>query len=158
MSVPVKLSEIVDGMEFQTNELSNYLNRKTGEVFPIGDEEFSAAEEGDSLEDCPEWQQEVIEVARAILDDEKGETYIELPSKFDIHEYGIMEEFCLSISDEKISESLYRAIKGRGAFGRFKDGIHRFGVAEDWYEYRDEALKKIAKEWCEANNVEYIDD
>jgi len=158
MSVPVKLSEILDGMQFQTDELSHYLNKKTGEVFAVTDGEFGAAEEENSLEQYPAWQQEAIELARAILDDENGEAYVELPSKFDIHEYSILEEFCLSIGDKKISESLYREIKGRGAFGRFNDAIRRFGVADDWYRYRDERLRKIAKEWCEANNIEYTDD
>lgn len=158
MSVPVKLSEIVDGMQFQSDETSHYLNRKTGEVLPVTDEELSAAEEEDSLEQHPQWQREVIEMARNILDDEKGETYVELPSTFEIHEYSIMEKFCLSIVDERISESLYRSIKGSGAFSRFKDGIHRFGVVDEWNRYRDEALKEIAKQWCEVNNIECIDD
>lgn len=154
----MKLSEIVATMEFQTDETSSYLNRKTGEVVTVTDGELGAAEDGDSLEEYPGWQHEVVERGRAILDDENEETYIALPSMFDIHEYRIMERFCLSIVDKEISESLYRAIKGRGAFRRFKDDVHRFGVADDWHRYRDEALKKIAKEWCEANSIEYVED
>jgi len=156
MDIRVKLSDIIIGMECQSDDSSSYLNKNTGEIVMISDEELQAAEDGDSLEKYPEWQQEIIKIAQDIL--ESYENYVALPSKFDIHEYRIMERFCLSIEDERISESLYYAIKGKGAFRRFKDGIYRFGVAEDWYKYRERAFTRIAKEWCETNAIEYIDD
>ncbi|MBW2148965.1 MAG: hypothetical protein JRG73_02390 [Deltaproteobacteria bacterium] len=158
MSVHVKLSAIIDGMEIQSQESSSYLNKKTGEIVTINDEEFRAAEYDDSLEEHSEWEKEFIEKAREILEDKNEGNYLALPSTFDIDEYSIMERFCLSIEEKRISESLHYAIKGSGAFRRFKDLIHGFGVAEDWYRYRDEALRKIGKDWCEANNIEYTDD
>lgn len=48
--------------------------------------------------------------------------------------------------------------KGGGAFRRFKEGIYRLGLLEAWNEYRDRALRRIAKEWCEEDNLEYLDD
>lgn len=54
MSVRVKLSAIIDGMEFQSEGISSYLDKKTGEVITITDEEFRAADETDSTEECPE--------------------------------------------------------------------------------------------------------
>ncbi len=55
-------------------------------------------------------------------------------SKYDIHEYNIMEDFVLSIDDNKLSDELYYAIKGKGVFRRFKDLIQRYGIADrkDW--------------------------
>ena len=158
MSGKVKLSEIIDGMEFQSDESYSYLNKKTCEVVTISDEEFHAAEEDDSLDDYPEWQHQMIETAREILNDEGREKFIDLPSKYDIHEYDIMERFCISIEDNEISGYLYHAIKGSGAFRRFKDDIYRFGIEKDWYRYRDEAMKHIAIDWCDENGIEYIDD
>jgi len=156
MDICVKLSDIIMGMECQSDDSSSYLNKKTGEIVMVMGEELRAVEDGDSLEGYPEWQQEAIKIAQDVF--ESYENYVELPSKFDIHEYRIMERFCLSIEDEQISDSLYYAIKGKGAFRRFKNGIYRFGVAEDWYEYWERAFTRIAKEWCEANTIEYIDD
>jgi len=37
------------------------------------------------------------------------------------------------------------------------NGIHRCGIAEEWYKFRDEALKKIAIKWCEENDIRYTD-
>ena len=69
-----------------------------------------------------------------------------------------MEDFCRSVKNEQISDSLCRMIRGRGAFGRFKDGIRRYGIEENWYKFRDRALKEIVKDWCEGEGIEYIDD
>jgi hypothetical protein len=154
----VKLSDIIDGIELQTDEGSSYLNKLTGEVVTITEEEINAAYEEDSFKDHPDWQIKVIETAKKVIDDETEDIYIQLPTKFDIHEYRIMERFCLSIDDKEISESLYHTIKGKGAFGRFKDTIHRYGVADDWYRYRDVYLKEIAKDWCEEKGINYIEE
>lgn len=152
----VKLSDIFDAIDFQMEESVAYLNKNTGEIVPLMQEELRAAEDGDSLEDCPAWQQELIERARDVV--EHLENYLALPTQYDIHEYRIMEKFCLSIEDQRISKSLYHAKKGRGAFRRFKDELHRLGIQDDWYEYRKRALIEIAKEWCELHKIQYINE
>jgi len=136
----------------QFDESSAYLNTGDGEVYIVSHEELSAAEEGDPIEDFPDWQQQNIRIAQQII---SGDNYIELPSKFDVHEYTIMEEFCYSVDESKISDALQIAIQGKGAFGRFKDACHRFGIIDQWYSYKTEALKGIAIVWCEENNLEY---
>ena len=156
MGTRVKLSEIIGEMELQHEESSLYLNKKTGEVVMVTDEEIRATEEEDSLEELPEWQREAIKVARDVL--ENSENYVELPSKYEIHEYRMMEDFCNSIEDRRISETLWDAIKGRGAFRRFKDSIIRLGVEDRWYKFKEETFKKIAMEWCEDNNIDYVDE
>ncbi len=99
-------------------------------------------------------QQDTIKDALDVI--VNWENYIELPNKWEINEYDIMEEFCGSIKNESISNALYSAIQGRGAFRRFKDAIIRFGVEGDWYKFREEALKQIAIECCEENEIKYI--
>ena len=156
MSIQVKLSDIIGGMELPLDEMSSYLNLENGEIVTLMHEEFQAAEEEDhSSKELYGLEEEGIEIAREILADFNNVKYIALPSKFEIHEWSIMEQFSLSIEDEEISESLYNAIHGRGAFRFFKDSIHRFGIADQWYKYRDAALKRIAIDWCEANSTEY---
>jgi len=88
----------------------------------------------------------------------ESDDYIELPTKFDIHEYSIMEKFCLSLNDEELSDKMYHAIKEKGAFRRFKDNIYEYGIEEDWYRYRREAFKRIAINWCEDNNIPYVEE
>jgi hypothetical protein len=76
-----------------------------------------------------------------------SDDFLLLPSKFDIHEYHIMENFCCSVEGDKI--------RGRGAFRRFKDAIKSHGLEEEWYSFRQETLEKIAIDWLEGNHISY---
>ena len=60
----------------------------------------------------------------------------------------MIERFCLSVDDEDMRDDLCDAIRGRGAFRRFKDRMQLYGIAEDWYRYRDAALRDMAIAWC----------
>ena len=153
MVIRVKLDEIIDGLESQSDESSSFLNTKTGEVVLMTDYVMQAAEDDEPLEDMPDWERDLVAIAREILD-ETGQ-YISLPSKFDIDEYSIMERFCISLDRQEIGNILYDLISGSGAFRRFKDAIYKYGVEDEWHTYRDNALKEIAIEWCRENNIEF---
>ncbi|MCD8021312.1 MAG: UPF0158 family protein [Clostridiales bacterium] len=47
------------------------------------------------------------------------------------------------------------AIRGRGAFRRFKDGIYYHGIEQQWYDYQADAYKQIAVRWCRDEGLEY---
>jgi hypothetical protein len=153
----VKLSAIIDGLECQGEETESYLDRVTGEVLTVSQETLRAVEDEEDLDDSPDWQQEEIENARRISDDQ-DERFVQLPTKWDIHEYSIMERFIETVRDESAANALYRAIKGRGAFRYFKDTLDDLGIREQWFAYRNQALKEMAVEWCNDNQIEYEDD
>ena len=152
MTVRVKLDDIIDGLECQSDESSAFLDKRTGKVVLINDYEMRAAEDDDPMEDFPDWEQDLVRIAKEILA-ETGD-YIELPTKFDINEYSIMEEFCLGIKDPETRAIFCRLRKGSGAFRRFKDAVHEYEIADDWYKYREDALKQIAIEWCQENDID----
>ena len=85
------------------------------------------------------------------------EHYFPLPDQFELHEYQIMEQFCFSVEDVDIRDELCGAIRGRGAYRRFKDRVQVYGMAEAWYRYRDAALREIAVAWCEAHGLQYTE-
>ena len=158
MKTTVKLSEIIEGMEMQSDEMSGYVNIKTGEVTWASSDDLLFAEDEDEdidLSDYPEWQQETIKQAQKIL---FSEDYLSLPSKFDIHDYSIMEDFCLSLEDERLRDKMFNAIKRKGAFGNFKYYILEHNIEKDWYRFRESAYKEIAVGWCEDNDIQYNDD
>jgi hypothetical protein len=156
MGLPVKLSEIIEAIDIQTDDSSAYLNKKTGEVVTVSEDDFEAAENQESLDEYPDWQHEIIQTAQEILTHEAD--FIGLPTKYDVHEYQIMERFIFSIKDREISDALFRTIKGKGAFRRFKDTLHRFDIADEWYKYRKGAIKQVAIDWCELNQVKFKDE
>src|SRR2546427_8956467 len=150
MTGQVKLQDILEGMDFQSDEQSSFLNLTTGDVVSITDEELRAAENDEPLEDFPEWQHDAIRIARDIVETDH---YLPLPDRFEMHEYQIMERFCLSVDNEDMRDDLCDAIRCRGAFRRFQDRIQVYGIAEEWYRYRDAALREIAMAWCEAHSI-----
>jgi hypothetical protein len=115
-------------------------------------EEFAFADDPEEAEDAPQWQKDLFPKAREVL---ASEDFIPLPSKFEIHEWSIMERFAQSLTDAGASDELDAAIHGRGAFWRFKDALHRLGITEDWYRFRDSALEEIAIEFLEAHGIAY---
>jgi hypothetical protein len=154
MTIQVKLQEILEGLEFQSDEYFSYLNTTTGEVVSVTTEELRAAEEEAPLEDFPAWQHDASRIAGEILETDH---YLPLPDRFEIHEYQIMERFCLAVDDEDMRNDLCDVIRGRGAFRRFKDRMQLYGMAEEWYRYRDAALREIAVAWCEEHGIPYTE-
>jgi len=152
MTAPVKLKDLIEGLEFLTEEGSSSLNTTTGEVVYVTTEELQAAEEEQPLEDFPEWQHDALRIARDIVETDH---YLPLPDRFEINEYHIMERFCLSVDDDDLRDDLCAVIRGRGAFRRFKDRVQVYGIAEAWYRYRDATLREIAMAWCEAHGMPY---
>jgi hypothetical protein len=153
METRVKLSDIIEGLEFQSDESSSFLNKKTGEVVLMTDYAMRAAEDNEPLEDLPDWERDLVSIAREIL--AESDQYIPLPTKFDIDEYSIMERFCTSLDKQEIGDILYDLISGSGAFRRFKNAIYKYGVEDEWFKYRDNAIKEIAIEWCRENNIKF---
>lgn len=152
MSDKISLKSIIEEMDSQSDIMSAFLNKYTKEIIFISEDEFIMAEDEVDIEELPEWLQEQIKMAGEILYEDN---WIPLPSRFEIREYNIMEEFCLSIKDEKISGIIYDSIKGRGAFRKFKDNIQKYNIEENWYKFKEKALKGIAVSWCERNNIDY---
>jgi len=157
---PVKLKDIIDSLDVQMDEIRSYLNTETGEIITLSTEELDIAEESEGevdFSEYPDWQRDAINEAIDVLNNLNTHKYIELPDRWEINEYGIMESFCYSVNDEKIQNVLFSVIRGSGAFRRFKDIIHIYNIQDSWYQYRYEALRKIAIEWCKENDIPFIE-
>ena len=152
MSLPVDLQAVIDEMDTPSDEVTAYINRKTGELFSVLQEDILLQEAGEDDAALPEWQAEVIAKVKEVL---ASEDFIELPGKYEIHEYSIMEQYCLGVADPRLCDVLNEAIRGRGAFRRFKDLVHREGIADDWYAFRNAALSEIAADFLKANGIPF---
>ena len=63
--------------------------------------------------------------------------------------YEDMADFAERISDEQASRRLARAIRGRGAFRRFKDELYEEypDLVSVWHTFRDVRARRRAVEW-----------
>jgi len=149
----VDLKKIAEGIEFQGDESHSYLKISSGEVVLFTDEAIAAAESDEDFSDHAEWYRESVEQAKEFINNE--DDYFPLPSKFDFHEYRVMEEFILSLPIEEQRDEMLSLIKGKGAFARFKHGLGRFLLLDTWYQYKDKALAELAESWCRDNGIEF---
>ena len=155
----IKLSELIEALEFDSDEYSNRVDLEHGSVVRLSHSLLNAVEEGDedALESLADWEKEEIEVARAMVAD-SGERFVDAPDKFEFHEYRHMERFIGTVENSDSAEQLWRAIKGKGAFRYFKDTASRLGLLQEWYRYRDEAMREFVIAWAEAHCVPIEDD
>jgi hypothetical protein len=110
-------------------------------------------DDGDDEEpDSPDLEDEEWEIAKRIVSSDR---FVRLPTKFDVHEWSIMEAFSHSVESDTIRDDLLFAIHGAGAFRHFKDTLRRCGIEQEWFSFRDEALRDIAVEWCEEHKIQW---
>jgi transketolase len=147
------LKDIVDALEFLTDEHFHFLDRQTGKVEMVSREVLGIVEESGTVEDALEWQDHEFEVAEAIFAD--WDRFEKLPTKRDVNDWEIMREFAESVEPERFSDELQNAIHGGGAFRYFKDTLWRYRREQEWFAYRTAALRDIAIEWCEQHGIEY---
>jgi hypothetical protein len=151
MLTTVRLDDIVEALEMQFDESASYLDLDTGQVVTVSKDLLRAAEDpGDEEPDLPTWQRDEWELAKRIVSTDR---FRELPTKFDVHEWAIMQDFSRSLQSDSIREDLLRAIHGAGAFRNFKDTVRRHGIDSAWFAFRTEALRQIARNWCEENQI-----
>jgi hypothetical protein len=155
MALPISLQAVVDEIDVLSDEHFAYLNPQTGALITLNSEEISIVERAAPIDDYPEWQQALLAMARTVL---TSNEYLSLPNKRDIHEYAIMERFCLAVADVCKREQLLDDIRGSGAFRRFKHRIERYGLVDAWHQFRAVALETIAIEWLEAHHIPYHRD
>jgi hypothetical protein len=154
----ISIREIAEELDMLGDGWSAYLNRRTGEVYSFTSEDgfggFSDDEEVDQEDDdlqyLPDWQQKAILKRREISE---SDDWLPLPGKFHVHEWSIMKDFSHSIADDDVREQLLRAIHGTGAFRYFKDLVFRYGLRDQWYEFKLQALERIAADWLDARGV-----
>ena len=151
MATVISLREVIEAMEITSEDCVSYLDPETGEIIMVTGEERLLVEE-ESLEDVPEWQREMLPKIRAALESDR---FLELPDRFDIHEWSIMDEFSRVQKSERIRQELTDAIHGAGAFRIFRSAIRRLGLEQSWYKFREDALAEIARNWLEEHKLPY---
>jgi len=69
--------------------------------------------------------------------------------------YQDMADFADRVSDEQAGRRLERAIRGKGAFRRFKDELHEESpeLLPAWYVFRDTRARRRAVDWLEDNSL-----
>lgn len=134
----INLQTIIDGLEMVDDMNRVFLDTETNDTVYLS--EFDPSLTADTAE----------------LMEQHPSRFIPLPTQREINEYGMMEDFVEELPDGDQKYTLAVAISGRGAFRRFKDTVARFDLEDKWYAYRERCYARVARRWCEDNDVEYF--
>ncbi len=164
MSATVKMHDLIfefDGPE----DWQVYFDRETGTIHSFDEDLMARAEdaEGSDQEDNEfetdhDWDEESKGLARLVARDWESKRFVPLPTKFDWHEYRRMEEFIDEMERGDKQDQLNYAIRGKGAFRRFKDAAHRLHVIDEWYAYREKSLVRFLAGWAKDHGITITDE
>ena len=129
---PVDEMMIEAAMEDGSLENRYYLNTQTGEVILVSEYDPGSV------------QQEQLEVAI--------ENYVPIERIPSQQAYQWMQEFVetqILPEDALLAEKLSIALRGKGAFRRFKDVLHESSEewVQSWYHWQDEQRSRAIEEW-----------
>ena len=133
-ALPVDLEELAGILEGDPLTVGGRIDIRTGEVWPEAAIEY-ALETGEEDEDT--------------VDD--PERWLAVHGEGSREGYRDMELFVASVEDAGRVERLAVAIKGRGAFRRFKDELACWpGELERWHAFSEERQRGRARSWLAA--------
>jgi Uncharacterised protein family (UPF0158) len=133
-----QISEIFHSQESSMFGLSGVVDRETGEFIVIA--------EGTELQYPDEEDEEAFNAFER--------QYIDVPHMGSSDSYEDMKSFIETVEDESLRELLHVAIKGRGAFGRFKDVIRRDEAERQrWFSFTEKRELARVAEWLESKGL-----
>jgi hypothetical protein len=150
----VDLSLIIDAFSMSGIDYTTYFNINTYEVRTISEMEKSDYGIYSEKEDVPEWIEDTVKFLDELIYDEDW-----IVVDIDPYQgYKILEKFCYQIEDDDLSEIISVAIRGKGAFSRFRYFAEKHDLLNDWYDFEQSEYKKLAILWCEENDVSFYED
>lgn len=135
----IRLDQVIDAIETADDAYTYFYDTQSKETIFLAD---------------PMYTGERDEALAELIENSSGR-FLRFPSKYDIHEYSIMQSFIDDMPDGAARRELASAIRGKGAFRRFKNGIRYHRIAEAWYSYQASSYREIAIRWCRDNDLEY---
>jgi len=177
----IKLTEIAEGIDMVSADVAAFLDLEAGEVICLSiegirmlermyeslpaslanatdDEQRAALLAAIKAEDTSITDEEEMLLADAI-DRGIDTRYVALPEADTRADYENMQEFVDTVTDARVQSRLDRAIRGRGAFRRFRDELHDTdGELERWYAFKRERLTERASRWLEAEGIDVLAD
>ena len=153
----VNISDVIECIEFENENLNHYYNKNTGIIIYKESSEtanYSAADYN-RINEFEEWERELIE---SLYDLENNpDNYIKLPGEEEISELNMMINFCNSFNDFSIDEIVNKNTDDIKKVQKIKKLIEEKNMLNDWYDFREQTEKQIAIDWCNKNNIEYIE-
>ncbi len=149
--VPVDWAELEIAFLHGSPEARSYLDLQLGEVHTF-DDEVDRYLDGD-LERPPDWMRSMLVAAELV--EREPDRFLRLPPSDGRADYRAMQDFIRTVGDDRLQEQLWRAIRGRGAFRRFRDSLHDAPAElERWYQWKEGDERRRLLGWLEEEGVQ----
>lgn len=126
---------------------ATYIDLTVGEVITLLNEDELWSSSGDDSM-IPKWQKEYLED----LEERKKHDMFLINPIPSYESFGIMESFA-ETCDSRQQDVLWKALRQRHPFSKFRQAVERLGILQSWYDYKQEAELKMAEEWLHENDL-----
>lgn len=89
-------------------------------------------------------------------DPDDGEEIVKIDPLPSREGFEIMEEF-VDAHPGRHQIYLYKALAKRHPFSAFRGAVENCGLLQQWYDWKDEAMKEKARDWMHFNDVDFKD-
>ncbi len=86
------------------------------------------------------------------------ERFERLPALTEPDEIELARQFSGRVENADDRQRLCLALAGASPREAFETALFRCRIANEWFQFRDQRLLQLAKDWLEAHGVPYIDD
>ncbi|HEL2055837.1 TPA: hypothetical protein TY413_001151 [Streptococcus suis] len=139
----VWFQDVVDALQMLSQGDRYYYDSYLDELVYLSVEETG-------LESCEGLEEEIEE-------DVTGR-FVRLPTYYDFNTYTFMERYVYHLPEGDLSDRLSRAIRGRGAFRRFKNELERCDRLEEWYVFEAQCYEELVLDWCQENEIAIVEN
>lgn len=167
MSMPkVSFSDLEIAFDNFSYEHSYWLDKQTGAVVLIDGEIADLLREGEDLSDLPDWHREMAEEMRPLLlalgelpdqgaDEVDLDRFVAIPKRESSEAYEDMVDFADTVTDAHLRDLLDVALRGKGAFRRFKDVLLGYPAErERWFRFEERRRREAIEAWAREEGVE----
>ncbi len=138
--VPIDWADLEMALTWRSDEYDYYLDVRTGKVLTHAI--WGDGEDGDLSEE-------------QVDEDLAGGRLVGVERLPSSTEYGWMVEFAASVPNQHLRELLDVALRGRGAFRRFKDVLAGYPrERERWFAFHDARVREAMLEWLADHDID----
>jgi len=157
MIMKVSFDELETAFLSSGEEISYWLDKKTGKVIFIGSESVF----GDIYREEEERQtaHEILIICGEVENDENIEIdegrYLLITPPHSGEKFKVMEDFTLNFANHQIQPKLITALRGSKPFRKFKDVLLNYpDERKKWFDFETENLRKFIEDWANSENIE----
>lgn len=140
MPPAVSLSDVVAAVEFCDAKAAAYFDPTNGRIVtPAQGPDEGGEPAGPKLEPIPPG-------------------FLPLPAFTGPDEIELARKFAATVLQAENRQRLELALAGANPLAGFETALFRGRIANEWFQFRDQRLLELAKDWLDTHGIPYVDD